>query len=175
MCLHIFLLASLGLGALAAPPGNVNNLLNNRDVEASEDKHPPIAQTMDAIEDTYMKTAEAFFEKLDQKDGGGGADHVSGEGDDSVETFRDHPQAELIKSLESGIREVLSLAHALGPLIANVTAELQHLDDDAGYVVKRDWRHTKERAVLQALIQAGVRFAQALRLPQFIEWLSGRS
>lgn len=118
---------------------------------------------MDAIEDTYMKTVEAFFEKLDQED-------------DNVETFHDHPQAELIKSLESGIREVLSLAHALGPLIANVTAELQHLDDDdAGYVVKRDWRHTKERAVLQALIQAGVRFAQALRLPQFIEWLSGRS
>lgn len=124
---------------------------------------------MDAIEDTYMKTVEAFFEKLDQED-------------DNVETFHDHPQAEPIKSLESGIREVLSLAHALGPLIANVTAELQHLDDDdddagddAGYVVKRDWRHTKERAVLQALIQAGVRFAQALRLPQFIEWLSGRS
>ncbi|KAK7722648.1 hypothetical protein SLS57_004853 [Botryosphaeria dothidea] len=158
MRLHIFLLASLGLGALAAPPGNVNNLLNNLDAEASEDKHPPLAQTMDAIEDTYMKTVEAFFEKLDQED-------------DNVETFHDHPQAELIKSLESGIREVLSLAHALGPLIANVTAELQHLDDDdAGYVVKRDWRHTKERAVLQALIQAG-----ALRLPQFIEWLSGRS
>lgn len=147
------------------------NFSNNRNAEASEDEHPLLAQTMDAIEDTYMKTVEAFFEKLDQKDGGGGADHVS------VEAFHDHPQAELIKSLESGIREVLSLAHALGPLIANVTAELQHLDDDddAGYVVKRDWRHTKERAVLQALIQAGVRVAQALRLPQFIEWLSGRS